>query len=172
MQDNRQPVFFGQLELGAVKRFLFGHRFGFHQSRHEKIQPDFADGHQPRVCVAQRQLIVQRLKVSQRCLGREQWVNAQPVAAAQGMRQLANSLEIADADGRNHALGDVVTHGAGMDSQDVAQKLRGIQVAVGVYPERHGVGFDRGDTAKNSHGDRKNNSRGTVCGWLPASRPI
>ena len=133
MQDHRQIEPARQLQLRTVKLLL---PRGI-QSIGKKIQPDFADGHQARVTMVLLQRLGQQRQVG---IGRPRGVervDAQRVAVAVAVRQLAHGIPVGTLHRRNHAMrhaccSRLLAHGVA-----VGGKLGGVQVAVRIDPGRH-----------------------------------
>ena len=78
------------------------------QLRHKKIEPDFSHGNQPRVVPVLRQRSVQAVQVIVLRTADVQGVNAQAIAVATRMGQLAHCIEVANLDRRQHAMNYII----------------------------------------------------------------
>jgi hypothetical protein len=83
------------------------------EARHEAIEPDLADGHQPRIVTVGRQRVMQALQIVV-CRARDcERMDAEGVAVAVFMGERPDGVEVADVDGRQHDLADAGLPGPG-----------------------------------------------------------
>ena len=137
MQNHRQAVLARQLQLRPVEKFLALTQGALAQRGHKEVQPDLAHSHQTRVVAVAFQRVVQRLQVANLRLRHIQGMNAQGVAVAAGVGELAHSVKVGPLDGGQHAMHHVVRSGQGAHCRRLVAKLCRVQVAMGVNPVRH-----------------------------------
>ena len=137
MQDHRQPVLARQFELGPVKLFLALAQRACFKRRHKIIKTNFPDGHQTAVGFSEGQFGIERLKIGILRLPNHQRMDAQGVTVRKRLRQQAHRLEVAGADGWQHAVPHVFLAGSRAHGGHVRRKLLRIKVAVRVNPEGH-----------------------------------
>ena len=134
MQDHRQTNLLGQSQLGQIEALLLGAV----QSRHEVVQPDLADGHQPWVATLRAQRLAQPLQVGLGGMLDIQRVDAQRIDRVVGLRQLAHHIEVGHLHRRQHQPRHARSTGALNHRRTVRIELGRVEVAVGVGPEQHG----------------------------------
>ena len=138
VEDDGQPVPARQLELLAEKRLLPFAPGRRGQRGREKIQPDFAHGHQPRIARMRLQGGGQLLRRAFARLRHVERMGAQRVSVAQPVRGLPGLIKRAGAHSGNHAAAHTQRAGLLTHSGQVSGELGRVQVAVGVNPARHG----------------------------------
>jgi hypothetical protein len=134
VQDHRQVVLLGQLQLRCVKELLTRHV----QAGHKTVQADFTHRHQTRVGAVVCQGLVQGLQIGLAGLRCEKGVDAQRVNVAVLVRQLPHRVKVRGLHRRDDA--GVHAHRAGGLTHRVAvrREFGGVQVAVAVDPS-HGA---------------------------------
>jgi hypothetical protein len=133
VQDHRQAMAAGKLELCDVEMLLALAV----QPRHEVVQADLADGHQPRVVARVSQRLVEPLQVGVLGAVDVQRMDAQRVGEAMPLRQGAGSLEVHRSHRRDHHLPDAGGAGARHHRVAVGVELGRVEMAMGVCP--HGA---------------------------------
>ena len=164
VEDDGQPVPARQLELLAEKRLLPLAPGRRGQRGREKIQPDFAHGHQPRIARMRLQGGGQLLRRAFARLRHVERMGAQRVSVAQPVRGLPGLIKRAGAHSGNHAAAHTQRAGLLTHGGQVGGELGRVQMAVGVNPARHG---GRGKAASNSGGT--SNARGLKARILAAA---
>ena len=138
VHDHGQTMSARQLELLAVEMLLpLAQRTRGGESGHEVVEADFAHCHQARVARVARQRLVQAQQVLIVRALDVQRVNAERVGVAAGVRQRPHTFEGARFDGGNDADRYVFCSCPRPHGGDIGRKLGGIQMAVGVDPDRH-----------------------------------
>jgi len=158
VQDHRQSMPPRQRQLPGQEQLL-ARRVGV---RPEKIQADFADRNQAGIIPRLQQGLVQAVEVRRRRGTRAQRVDAQCIAVAVPVRELAHRFEIAHLNRRQDAMGDAGSARASADRVGVGGELRRIQVAVCVNPRGHGTMMPQAVQARAN--------RDTVCFRFSLSR--
>ena len=137
MQDHRQPMFARQAQLRPVKVHLPLPQRALAKRRHQVIQTNLAHRHQARVIALRCQGGVQRVKVMLAGLCHVKRVNAQGVAVAMGMGQVAHSLKVSHGHRRQDAVHHPGLRRTGPYLGHVRRKLGRIKMAMGIDPGKH-----------------------------------
>ena len=107
------------------------------QRWHKKIKANLAHRHQARVIALRCQGVVQRIQVMLAGLCHIQRVNAQGVAVAMGMGQVAHSLKVSHGHRRQDAVRHPGLRRTGPHLGHVRRKLGRIKMAMGIDPGKH-----------------------------------
>ena len=135
VQDHRQAEAPRQLQLRAVKAPLAR----WVKAGHEAVEPDLAHRDQARVGLVLLQRAGQRLQVFVGGARRVERVDAQGVAVAMALRELAHHIPLGALHGRDDAVRHARRARLGAHGVHVGGELGRVEVAVGVDPARHGL---------------------------------